>query len=65
VRNKINFAIALQFVGKAVDGQPFGFQSEADWEAMQVNLKNSGNIEETRPINTYFTNEFVSVSATN
>ena len=65
VRNKTNFAIALQFVGKAVDGQPFGFQSEADWEAMQVNLKNSGNIEETRPISTYFTNEFVSASATN
>jgi NitT/TauT family transport system substrate-binding protein len=59
-RNIINFAVALEFVGPAVAGKPFGLQNLGNWEKMQRHLLDSGNISETKPVAAYFTNKYVS-----
>ncbi len=64
-RNSGDFATALEFVGTAVPGKAYGFQSEKDWKDTQALLLNVGVIDGAIDLGKLFTNDFVSESMTN
>jgi NitT/TauT family transport system substrate-binding protein len=43
----------------APQGKPLGWQEAADWEANLALLKETGGISELKPLNTYYTNEYL------
>ena len=64
-RNSGDFATALEFVGTAVEGKAYGFQSEKDWKDTQALLLNVGVIDGEIDLGKLFTNDFVAESMTN
>jgi NitT/TauT family transport system substrate-binding protein len=43
----------------APSGKPIGWQAEADWQANLDLLKETGGVAEVKPLNSYFTNEYL------
>src|SRR5712672_58381 len=43
----------------APPGKPIGWQADADWRATLDLLKETGDIDEVKPLNSYFTNEYL------
>jgi NitT/TauT family transport system substrate-binding protein len=43
----------------APEGKPIGWQAEADWQANLNLLKETGGITDIKPLNAYFTNEYL------
>ena len=39
--------------------KPIGWQAEADWRANLDLLKETGDIDEIKPLNSYFTNAYL------
>lgn len=64
-RNSGDFATALEFVGTAVEGEAYGFQSEKDWSDTQALLLKVGVVDSEQDLGKLFTNDFVSESMTN
>jgi NitT/TauT family transport system substrate-binding protein len=42
----------------APEGKPLGYQSEEAWRTMLETLKETGQIDQILPLDTYFTNRF-------
>ena len=64
-RNSGDFATALEFVGTAVEGKAYGFQSEKDWKDTQALLLRYDVIDGELDLGKLFTNDFVAESMTN
>lgn len=64
-RNSGDLAAALEFVGNAVEGRPFGFQSESEWVKTREMLLKVGVIDARMAIDRFMTNEFVGANMTN
>jgi NitT/TauT family transport system substrate-binding protein len=43
----------------APQGKPIGWQADADWQANLDLLKETGSVTEVKPLNAYFTNEYL------
>ncbi|WP_164857265.1 ABC transporter substrate-binding protein [Sphingomonas crocodyli] len=61
--NAKDFANALRFVGPAVPGKPYGFQSATDWEESQKLFVTHGVLTKTLPVDQMMTNDFVAPAA--
>ncbi len=63
VGNSKDFAAALRFVGPAVPGKPYGWQSADEWARSQTLLASHGVLTKTMPIDRMMTNAFVAPAA--
>jgi ABC-type nitrate/sulfonate/bicarbonate transport system substrate-binding protein len=50
---------ATMVTTNAPAGQPIGWQGEADWRANLELLKETGDIVEVKPLNSYFSNAYL------
>lgn len=61
--NSQDFRSAMNFVGNAVEGKPYGWQSEEAWTTSQQLLVQHGVLSKTVPVEQMMSNDFVVPSA--